>query len=62
MKRVEVLLPFHCKVTNKDYVKGDVIEITEERLAEIQAVNVNMVLVLGDAVKKKATTKPKATK
>ena len=62
MKRVEVLLPFRCKATNKAYVAGDVIEITEERLAEIQAVNINMVLVLGDVVKKKATTKPKATK
>lgn len=62
MKRVEVLIPFRCKATNKEYNKGDVIEITEERLAEIKAVNVNMVLVLGDVVKKKATTKPKATK
>ena len=62
MKRVEVLIPFHCKATNKEYIKGDVIEVTDERLAEIKAVNVNMVLVLGEVVKKKATTKPKTTK
>jgi hypothetical protein len=60
MKRVEVLIPFHSKATNKDYVAGDVIEVTDEYLAEIRKVNVNMVLVLGDVVKKKATTKPKA--
>ena len=62
MVRVEVLIPFHSKATNKDHIKGDIIEITKEQLKDIQAVNINMVLVLGDVVKKKATTKPKATK
>jgi hypothetical protein len=62
MKRVEVLIPFHSKATNKDHVKGDIIEVSEEQLANIQAVNINMVLVLGDVVKKKASAKPKATK
>lgn len=60
MKRVEVLIPFHSRATNKDHIKGDVIEVTDEQLADIRAVNVNMVLVLGDVSKKKATTKPKA--
>lgn len=60
MKRVEVLIPFHSRAANKDYIKGDVIEVTDEQLANIRAVNVNMVLVLGDVIKKKATTKPKA--
>ena len=52
MKRVEVLIPFHGGATNTDYVPGDVIEVSEEQLAKIQAVNVNMVLVLGDVEKK----------
>lgn len=61
MVRVEVLIPFHSKATNKDHIKGDVIEITKEQLKDIQAVNINMVLVLGDVVKKKASAKPKAS-
>jgi hypothetical protein len=60
MKRVKVLIPFHSQATNKDHVKDDVIEVTDEQLANIRAINVNMVLVLGDVSKKKATTKPKA--
>jgi hypothetical protein len=59
MLRVEVLIPFHSEATNKDHVAGDIIEVTDEQLAEIRKVNVNMVLVLGEVVKKKATTKPK---
>lgn len=62
MKRVRVLIPFHSKATNKDQKVNDIIEVTDEQLANIRAVNVNMVLVLGDVVKKKAATKPKATK
>jgi hypothetical protein len=62
MKRVRVLIPFHSRATNKDLEVDDIIEVTDEQLANIRAVNVNMVLVLGDVVKKKATTKPKATK
>jgi hypothetical protein len=61
MVRVEVLIPFHSKATNKDHIKGDIIEITKEQLKDIQAVNINMVLVLGDVVKKKASAKPKAS-
>lgn len=63
MKKVEVLIPFHNKDTKKDQVVGDVIEVSEERLAEIRAINVNMVQVLGDVeeVKKPKTTK-KTTK
>lgn len=62
MKRVRVLIPFHSQATNKDHNVDDIIEVTDEQLAEIRAVNVNMVLVLGDVVKKKAATKPKTTK
>ena len=63
MKRVKVLIPFLDKVTGKDHNADDIIEVSEERLAEIKAVNVNMVLVLGDAEqpkpKKKATSSTK---
>lgn len=63
MKRVEVLIPFHNSDTKVDQVVGDVFDVSEERLAEIRAINVNMVQVLGDVeeVKKPKTTK-KTTK
>lgn len=63
MKRVKVLIPFHSRATGKDQVPDDIIEVTDEQLAEIRAVNVNMVLVLGEEKPKaKATDKPKADK
>jgi hypothetical protein len=58
MKRVKVLVPFHSKATGKDQVPNDIIEVTDEQLAAIRAVNVNMVLVLGE-VEEKADKKPK---
>jgi hypothetical protein len=63
MKRVEVLIPFHNSDTKVDQVVGDVLNVSEERLAEIRAINVNMVQVLSDVeeVKKPKTTK-KTTK
>lgn len=48
MKRVKVEIPFHMIATNTDHVPGDVIEVSEEQLARIRAVNVNMVSVLVD--------------
>lgn len=48
MKRVEVLIPFHMKATDTDHYPGEVIDISEEQLAKIRAIGVNMVLVLGD--------------
>ena len=63
MKRVKVLISFSDKVTGKDYNANDIIEVSDERLAEIKAVNVNMVLVLGEVEqpkpKKKATSSSK---
>lgn len=59
MKRVKVLIPFTDKVTGKDHEADDIIEVSDERLAEIKTVNVNMVLVIGEVepkVKKKAAT------
>ena len=49
MKRVEVLIPFRMAATNTNHVVGDVIEVSEEQLAKIRAIHVNMVAVLGDA-------------
>lgn len=59
MKSVKVLIPFHNADTKVDQVPGDVIEVSDEKLAKIQAINVNMVLVLGEVEKPKAkkTTK-----
>jgi hypothetical protein len=61
MKRVKVLIPFHFKDANKDLVAGDVIEVSDEQLAKIRAINVNMVLVL-EEVKDKPKAKAKTTK
>ena len=58
MKRVKVLVPFNCKATGKKQVPDDIIEVTDEQLAAIREVNVNMVLVLGEA-EEKAEKKPK---
>ena len=68
MKRVEVLIPFHNSETKVDQVSGDIIEVSDERLAEIRKVNVNMVLVLEEVkktvtkVKTKETEEPKEVK
>lgn len=44
----KVLEPFIDKVTGKHYKADDVIELTAERLAEVKAVNVNLVSVIPD--------------
>lgn len=59
MKRVKVLIPFHRSATNTDQIPNDIIEVSEEELARINAISVNMVEVLGEA---KAPAKTKATK
>jgi hypothetical protein len=48
MKRVKVLIPFHNKDTQVNQLIGDIIEVSDEKLASIRKVNVNMVLVLED--------------
>lgn len=55
--RVEVLIPFHRTETDTDCLVGDVIEVSEEELARIRAVNVNMVIVLEEKPKRKRTKK-----
>ena len=59
MKRVEVNIPFHMSATDTDHVPGGIIEVSEETLARIQSINVNMVFVLGDVEKPKAKAKAK---
>ena len=61
MKRVKVLIPFHLIATKTDHKSGDVIEVSEEQLAKIKSINVNMVEVLGDveAAAEAAEEKPK---
>ena len=58
MKLVKVLLPFRLKDTNTDHVVGDEIKVTDEQLAKIKAININMVKVLGEAEEEK----PKKTR
>lgn len=54
MKRVKVLIPFHRSATNTDQIPNDIIEVSEEELARINAISVNMVEVLGEAKKPRA--------
>ena len=48
MLLVRVLIPFHRRETDTDQLPGDEIAVSLEELARIRAVNVNMVLVLGE--------------
>jgi hypothetical protein len=60
MKLVRVLVPFHSIALDKDLVCNDEVQMTDEQLANVQKVNVNMVEVLGEVEekpKKKAKTK-----
>ena len=57
MKRCKVLIPFHMIATNTDHVPGDIIEVSEEQLAKIQAIRKDMVSVLADVKPKKKTKK-----
>ena len=60
MKLVKVLIPFHLKDTDTDHVVGDEIKVTDEQLAKIRSINVNMVEVLGEA--EVELEKPKKTR
>jgi hypothetical protein len=61
MKRVRVEVPFIDKVTGAQYEANAEIMLTDERLAEIKSVNINMVTVLGDA-EAEEPKKPRARK
>ena len=63
MKKVKVLIPFHSVATGKCQVPDDIIEVTDEQLAAIRKVNVNMVLVFGEGEEKpKAKAKKQKAK
>lgn len=49
MKLVKVLIPFRLKETDEIHVVGDEIKLTDEQLARVKAININMVKVLGEA-------------
>lgn len=59
MKRVRVNEPFTDKVTGEQYETNAEITLTEERIAEVRSVGVNMISVLGEAEEPK---KPRAKK
>jgi hypothetical protein len=65
MKRVRVEIPFHRLQTDTDHVHGDEIVVSDEELARIRAVNINMVSILGEVTEqavpeeKKPTTRKK---
>lgn len=66
MKLVKVEIPFHRLETDTDQAHGDILTVSEEELARIRAVNINMVSVLGEATdqavpapKKKPTARNK---
>lgn len=48
MKQVKVLIPFTDKTTGKLQKAGKKLILSDERVAEIKAVNVNMIEVLGE--------------
>lgn len=58
MLLVRVEIPFHRKATDTDQSHGDEIVVSEEELARIRAVNINMVSVLGE-VTEQAVPEPK---
>ena len=68
MKRCEVIVAFRMFATKTDHVAGDIIVVSDEQLAMIQSVNINMVQVLGDVADedipeaKKKPRKPKTDK
>ena len=62
MKRVKVEIPFHMIATDTDHNPGDIIEVSEEQLAKICSVNINMVSVLGDVTEQDEPEKPKKRK
>lgn len=63
MKRVKVLVPFTDKVSGKPYKENDEIELTDERIAEVKAISVNMILVLDEVMEesREEEQKPKKT-
>ena len=57
MKRVRVEVPFIDRVTGEKYEANTEITMTEERIAEVRSVGINMVSVLGEAEGQEAAAK-----
>ena len=59
MNLCRVLIPFTLSDTKKDYVPNDEIELTDEQLSRVRAINVNMVEVVSKVEEKpkRKTTK-----
>lgn len=57
MKICKVLIPFVDKVTGAMYEVGDEIRLSDERIAEIRTVGINIVKVLREAPKPKTKKK-----
>ena len=53
MKLVKVHIPFTDKVTGKFHGVGEKLELSEERIAEIKSISVNMIEVIGEAKPKR---------
>ena len=61
MKKVKVLIPFTDKVTGEVHTKDAEVLLSDERIAEIALVNVNMVQVIEEATEE-PVKKPRARK
>lgn len=51
MLKVRILVPFTDKVTEKAYVKDAEVSMSEERVAEVKAFDVNLIEVIGEVKK-----------
>ena len=63
MLLVKVEIPFHRSATDTDQLHGDEIVVSEEELARIRSVNINMVSILGEVTEQAVpapTKKPQA--
>lgn len=58
--KIKVLQPFTDKHTGERYKADAIIEVSEERLAEIKAVSPNLVLAVEEESKPKAKAKKTA--
>lgn len=57
MKSCKVSVPFTDKVTGEAYKAGAEIMLTDERVAEVKAFDVNLISVIGDVTPKKTRKK-----
>lgn len=58
MKICRVTIPFTDKVTGEPYKENDEIRLSDERIAEIRAVNPNLVYVIGEEPEEEVPEEP----